>query len=40
MYFYSNHIYNNDDVNSNALDTLVGVYDCENSRNVHLHKER
>lgn len=27
MCSYSNHIYNNDDINSNALDTLIGLYD-------------
>lgn len=35
-YSYSDHIYSND-TNSNALDTLVGVYDLVRTEEMYIH---
>lgn len=35
MYSYSDHVYNND-ISSNALDILVGVYDFVRTKGMYI----
>lgn len=39
IYSYSDHIYNND-INSNVLDALVGVYDFVRTEGMYIHIRR